>query len=285
MPRTRNRRQQRTTRISVDRHEAPLAARFTVLLERAVTDPGIISAAYHQFHSFSASNQLLAWVQCAERNLSPGPLATYRRWKELGRQVRKGERALSLYMPVTVRRARDLKDDAAEGRQVFKRFVYRPNWFVLAQTDGEDLPRVQTPSWDAVTTLSVLKVAEVPFDACDGNVMGYARGRSIAISPLNPLPHKTRFHELAHVLLGHTADGEQRDGERTPRSLRECEAEGVALICCAALQLPGTEECRGYIQHWWGHGNPIPERSAQRILKVADQILKAGNRRPEEDVR
>ena len=32
----------------------------------------------------------------------------------------------------------------------------------------------------------------------------------------------------------------------------------------------------GYIQHWWGQGNPIPERSAQRIFKAADQILKAG---------
>ena len=30
------------------------------------------------------------------------------------------------------------------------------------------------------------------------------------------------------------------------------------------------------MQHWWGEGNPIPERSAQRILKGADQILKAG---------
>ena len=46
--------------------------------------------------------------------------------------------------------------------------------------------------------------------------------------------------------------------------------------CCAALDLPGVEFSRGYIQHWWGQGNPIPERSAQRILKVADQILKAG---------
>jgi hypothetical protein len=26
----------------------------------------------------------------------------------------------------------------------------------------------------------------------------------IAVSPLNPLPHKTTFHELAHVLLGET---------------------------------------------------------------------------------
>ena len=116
----------------------------------------------------------------------------------------------------------------------------------------------------------------MPFDATDGNVLGFARGRSIAVSPINPLPHKTRFHELAHVLLGHTAEGEQHDGELTPRNLRECEAEAVALLCCAALDLPGVEFCRGYIQSWWGAGNPIPERSAQRILKAADQILKAG---------
>jgi hypothetical protein len=118
-------------------------------------------------------------------------------------------------------------------------------------------------------------VTEAPFDATDGNVMGFARGRSIAISSLNPLPHKTRFHELAHVLLGHTTEGEQNDGDLTPRNL-ECEAEAVALLCCAALELPGADYSRGYIQSWWGQGNPIPERSAQRILKAADQILKAG---------
>jgi hypothetical protein len=33
---------------------------------------------------------------------------------------------------------------------------------------------------------------------------------------------------------------------------------------------------RGHIQSWWGAGNPIPDRSAQRILKAADQILRAG---------
>ena len=59
------------------------------------------------------------------------------------------------------------------------------------------------------------------------------------------------------------------------------EAEAVALLCCAALDLQGVQEARGYIQNWWGAGNPIPERSAQRILKVADQILKAGTREME----
>ena len=79
------------------------------------------------------------------------------------------------------------------------------------------------------------------------------------------------------VLLGHTAEGLQTDGEITPRSLRECEAEAVALLCCAALELAGVEHCRGYIQSWWGAGHPIPDGSAQRILKTADQILKAGS--------
>ena len=76
--------------------------------------------------------------------------------------------------------------------------------------------------------------------------------------------------------LGHTAEGLQADGELTPCNQRECEAEAVALVCCGALDLPGVAECRGYIQSWWGQGEEIPERSAQRILKVADQILKAG---------
>ena len=62
------------------------------------------------------------------------------------------------------------------------------------------------------------------------------------------------------------------------------EAESVALLCLAALDLPGAEFSRGYIQAWWGNGNPIPEKSAQRILKVADQILKAGTTQSGEEV-
>jgi antirestriction protein ArdC len=252
------------------------SATFAELLAQAVTEPGIISQAYSAFHNYSIGNQLLAWAQCLERGLQPGPMATYPRWKEFGRHVRKGEKAITLCQPVTVKRRPADDADPNEQPDVYTRFVYRPHWFVLAQTDGQELPPMSMPSWEAGRALTALDVAEVAFDAMDGNCLGFARQRTIAINPVNPMPHKTRFHELAHVLLGHTAEGEQADDERTPRSLRECEAEAVAMLCCAALGLPGVECCRGYIQSWWGSGNPIPERSAQRILKVADQILKAG---------
>jgi len=253
---------------------APSVVSFADLLRSAVSDPGVLSAAYRQFHSYSLGNQLLAWSQCLARGIQPGgPLATYPRWRELGRQVRRGEKAITLCMPATVKPARETESDDVE---VFTRFIYRPNWFVLAQTDGQPLAEHLIPAWDADRALAALQVQEIAFEHFDGNCLGFARERSIAINPVNPMPHKTRFHELAHVLLGHTTEGERNDGEIPPRSLRECEAESVALLCCAALELPGVECCRGYIQSWWGTGTAIPERSAQRVLKVADQILKAG---------
>ena len=151
---------------------------------------------------------------------------------------------------------------------------------MLSQTDGPDLEPLPMPAWDRARALAALVIVEEPFTATDGNCQGYARQRTIAVSPLAELPDKTRFHEFAHVVLGHTSEAEAglSDSDLTPRSLREVEAEAVALVCLEALGLPGAEHCRGYLQHWNEQrgAEPIPERSAQRIFKAADQILKAG---------
>ena len=247
---------------------------FAELLRSAVTEPGVISSAYHAFHNYSIGNQLLAWAQCAERGLQPGPIATFGGWKVKGRHVKKGERAVTLCMPVTIKRANQ-DGDQDDQSECVTRFVYKPHWFVLAQTEGEPVAAVTVPAWDRTRALAALGITEEPFALMDGICQGYARQRTIAVSPLPALPMKTCFHECAHVLLGHTSEREHADSEITPRNLRECEAECVAMLCCAALDLPGLAEARGYVQHWYGT-NPIPERSAHRILKVADQILKAG---------
>src|SRR5690349_14098033 len=110
---------------------------FSDLLAEAVREPGIISSAYSLFHSYSIGNALAAWTQCIARGIEPGPIATFRRWKELGRHVRRGEKAIILCQPVTVKRERET--EAGETREeCFTRFVWRPQWFVLAQTDGAD---------------------------------------------------------------------------------------------------------------------------------------------------
>ena len=261
----------------------PAPATFAQLLEHAVNEPGVLSNAYRQFHGYSIGNQLLALSQCLARNIQPGPIATFQRWKELGRYVRRGEKAITLCRPVTVKRT-TTADDGTDETTAATFFVYRPQWFVMAQTEGKPVVEPVTPTWDKDRALAALDIQEIPFDLLNGNCLGFARQRSIAVNPVNPLPHKTRFHELAHVVLGHTSEGTMNDGELTPRHLREVEAESVALLCLAALSLPGVEFSRGYIQSWWGQGNPIPEKSAQRILKAADQILRAGTEQSSDEM-
>src|SRR5262249_56517222 len=112
-------------------------------------EPGIMSQAYSSFHNYSVGNQLLAWAQCLARGIQPGPIATFQRWKELGRHVRKGEKAIVLCQPVTVKRTRENEDRAEDAETfTFTRFVYRPHWFVMAQTDGAQLLPIQTTAWD-----------------------------------------------------------------------------------------------------------------------------------------
>lgn len=262
----------------------PSPSQFADLLSRAVCEPGVISRAYSAFHGYSIGNQLLALFQCADRGIAPGPIATFRGWREKGRHVRTGERAIALCMPLRCKSAPKGQTPSCKSEDnqpvAFTRFVHRNNWFVLAQTDGQEVAEATIPSWDRTHALSELRIVEEPFAMTDGNCQGYARGRAIAVSPVAQLPHKTRFHEIAHVVLGHTAEAAAglTDSDVTPRSLSEVEAEAVALVCLEALGLPGAEHCRGYIQHWNQRrgADPIPERSAQRIFKAADVVLRAG---------
>jgi antirestriction protein ArdC len=247
-------------------------SKWAELLEQAVSQPGLILKAYSAFHGYSLGNQIAAMVQCYQRKIEPGPINTYPGWQKLGRQVKKGEKAIWLCMPLT----RKLKDKESNDEQiVISSFVWKPHWFVLSQTDGEPLTMPAMQEWDKERALAALNIQLIPFLDTNGNIQGYAQKREVAISPVAAMPHKTLFHELAHVELGHTAETSFTDSEATPRSLREAEAEAVAMLLCESLSLPGAEFCRGYIQSWL-KGDSIPERSAMKIFGAADRILRAG---------
>jgi N-terminal domain of anti-restriction factor ArdC len=138
---------------------------FADLLARALTEPGIISTAYTAFHGYSLGNQILAFVQCAERGIPPGPIATFPGWKEKGRYVRKGEKAIVLCMPLTCKRKPNAdpsstgspEPDADQQAETFTRFVYRPNWFVLSQTEGPGVEPIPVPAWDRPGAFATLK--------------------------------------------------------------------------------------------------------------------------------
>ena len=278
----------------MERHSNPAAdiPKWSALLVEAVNKPGLIMDAYSAFHSYSIGNQILAMIQCQLRGLEPGPINTFPGWQALGRNVKRGERALMLCMPITRKRRDEESDggsnDETNGAPVYTAFVYKPRWFVVSQTSGEEFIPARMPEWDAERALAALDIEQIPFTATDGNCQGYAKNRQLAINPVAQLPHKTLFHEAAHITLGHTAEAEFTDTERTPRNLREVEAEAVAMLCCEALNLEGADFCRGYIQNWLGPAShssreAIPEKSAQKIFRAADQILRAGRLQAEQE--
>src|SRR5438034_8351184 len=262
-----------------ERHEE---IQFRQLLDEAVSKPGTLMRAYSLFWNYSLGNQILALIQADKRGIQLGPIASFNRWKELGRYVKKGQKAIELCMPVTVKRT--IKEQGPDGNNVytevaFRRFVFRRNWFMLSQTDGSEYQMPAIPTWERSRALRTLGIEEIPFEMLNGNCQGYAKGRQIAINPVAQHAAKTTFHELAHVELGHTSEA-VHDSESLPRSLKEVEAESVALLCLESLGMDGAEFCRGYIQNWLS-GATIPERSAQRIFAAADKILKGGIERTE----
>lgn len=271
--------------------QSPNIPKWSALPVEAVNKPGLIMEAYSAFHQYSVGNQILALVQCQLRGLQPGPINTFPGWQALGRNVQRGQRALLLCMPITRKRRGEVSEDANDdgtADHTYTAFVYKPRWFVISQTSGEEFKPVQLPEWDADRALATLDIQQIPFTETDDNCQGYARQRQVAINPVAQLPQKTLLHEAAHVVLAHTTEGNFSDGELTPRNLREVEAEAVALLCCEALDLEGAAYCRGYIQNWLrpslgDSAEVIPDKSAQKIFRAADQILRAGRLQPDSD--
>jgi len=63
------------------------------------------------------------------RGIQPGPINTYPGWQALKRQVKRGEKAIEVCMPLT----RKITDEATgESATVATNFVWKPRWFTLS---------------------------------------------------------------------------------------------------------------------------------------------------------
>lgn len=255
---------------------------FSELLTNAVSQKGRLLEAYSSFHNYSFANQLLALQQCEVRGLKISPLSTFLNWQKKGRRIKKGQKALHLCMPVSFKKeVENIDGEILEETKSF--FVYRSKFFLLSQTDGDEIndQDFKAKDWSKDDCLKNLNIKLTDFDSINGNTQGYAtKGRKIAINPLAQLPLKTLFHELGHIVLDHTE--ESRHGFSTPKNIQEVEAESVALLCLTSLGLKGQEYCRGYIQHWL-EDNSYPEKSAKKVINATDLILKAGRNELKKD--
>jgi hypothetical protein len=92
-----------------------------------------------RFHSYSFANCLLIAMQRPEATRVAG----FRRWLELGRHVRKGEKGIAILAPI-VSRVKVLDEESGDERTLVSapRSFRVVHVFDVAQTEGDELPEV-----------------------------------------------------------------------------------------------------------------------------------------------
>jgi antirestriction protein ArdC len=255
---------------------------YTDLLNEVLANPGKLSEAYSLFYRYSVANQLLLQMQgCSS------PVATFKKWAELGRNVKRGAKAKYILIPSTFTQTK--KEEDKEELEITRLyFKYKNCIFTLDDTDGKEytIENKQLPNFDKTKLLLKLDITEIPFSKINGNMQGYAlpQYKLIALNPLCQEPIKTTLHEIAHCLLhGRDSDNEVfNHGSALPKSIKEYEAESTAYIVGTMLNIlsdQAREYSRGYIQDWvkddLGKTSKIPESSVRRIFGAVDKIIKA----------
>jgi hypothetical protein len=244
------------------------------LMEAALTAPGHLGDTYSRFHDYSLTNMLLFRMQGLFE-----PVAPFSRWKALGRHVLRGALAKDVIVPVLVNEAPE-DETLEEKRERVARLVgfkVVRAVFGLSDTEGPDIPPVPTPGWDLQQALGKLGIHEGVFESTNGNLQGYSHGLEFAINPIAVNRTKTTFHELGHIVLGHTIPARHTE-YATHRGIGEFQAEAVAYLAMNELGQLDDETAsrsRGYIQHWLRDERP-PDRAIQHVFRATDAILKAG---------
>src|SRR5439155_14162610 len=157
-----------------------------------------------KFHRYSVGNQLMILSQRPDATRVAG----FQTWKSLGRQVRKGEKGLAIFAPMSVRKVDD--ETGEEKRSLFFKVVHV---FDIAQTDGEALPALAWPVLadgpeglydDLVGVAEHLGLTVATTDTSPSGARGWfdPSARRVTIVDAYPLASRARtlLHELAHAL-------------------------------------------------------------------------------------
>jgi len=254
---------------------------FKEYLSEIYDKPQRLHEAYRYFHRFSFLNSIRAEAQLVR----PEPINTFMGWQKLGRQVKKGGKAIKLMLPVSYK----VEDKNGE-EQSFTKFILKNHWFGYSQTnsiekdkaggetEAQEASFIDLPNFDLNKALKALNITPQPFKMLNGNCQGYCfpNENIIAINPMAFAPYKTTIHEIAHCLL-HKDDSDQIiDGSNLESSIKEFEAETAAyLVCCVLGKFDHLDYSRGYIVQWIKK-EEVQEINFKRAFEAANQILKVG---------
>lgn len=248
-----------------------------------------------KFHRYSFNNTLLIAMQRPDATLVTG----YRNWQSMGRQVKKGEKGITILAPAPIKRKReqeildqnhkplldaDGKPRTEEVEVVIPRF--KPTTvFDISQTDGEPIetlaPEELTEAvadydlfMEAITAVSPVPIR---FDEIEGEAKGYYHSvdKEIVIQKgmSDSQTIKTAIHETGHARI-HDKDLMAEQGIEKDRLTKEVEAESVAYCVCSAFGVDTSEYSFPYIAGW-SSGRDMKElkTSMDTIRKTAGEMI------------
>lgn len=252
--------------------------------------PGNIGTIFSAFkagsngNGYSPMNEFwLTWQGIIEErrtgNKVEYPVGPYGAWKGVKRHVVKGSKAKTVLAPVF---AYKTETDPATGKET-KVKIGPVNYktintaFFYSDTDGEPLNLEPVgDTWNLDRALEVLDIKQVSYDLADGNTQGYSTGKTFALNPVAAQPLHTTFHELGHIVLGHTSK-EQVGDYAAHRGIKEFQAEAVAYILSHELGLENfdAEVSRAYVRGWL-QGGEVEDKAIRQVFGAVSKILKAG---------
>jgi antirestriction protein ArdC len=236
------------------------------------------------FRQYSAANTWLIAMQMPDATRVAG----FRTWLTLNRCVRRGERAIRIWTPMTVKVRDDdgnVKKDEQTGQQLKRtRFRLAPV-FDVSQTEqlpgAEEIPL--SPPSAPVTGDShagliprLIGFAEglgvpVAYEELPANVRGYFHTveKRIALAEGRPANATVRvlIHEQAHMLV------DRLDAEKYPYAREEVIVETATYLVCQAAGLDVSGSSIPYVASWGESGAlEAVQQNAELIDQVARQL-------------
>lgn len=239
-----------------------------------------------RFHRYSSNNSLLILVQRPNATRVAG----YRKWQDLGRQVRRGEEGLGILAPIF----RTMEDeDSGEKTRVLCSFKV-VKVFDISQTEPipgarslPERPKPQALRGDSETAralyrslLSFCESESVPISEDDAELDALSPGANGVYSRVEKRillrsnlsadgRAKTLAHELAHHLLHGDPGATEAD-----RPTFEAEAEGTAYAVLSYFGVDASEYSFAYVARWAG-SKELVKAALSNIQKTVRRIVEA----------
>lgn len=219
--------------------------------------------AMSKFHHYSFGNTMLIFIQCPNAT----HVAGYHDWRRnFGRQVKRGERGITILAPCPYRRQEEVEEAAPDGSsstsiQWVQRMGFRTvTVFDVSQTEGKPLPELakkltgDVAQYESmVAALRSISPYPISIESFPGGAYGCCDfvERRILVQPdmSQTQTIKTMIHEVSHAKL-HAPEKTEELPQHKQRFVREMEAESVAYVVCRHFGIDTSDYSFGYVAGW-----------------------------------